>query len=74
MTGDLTKSVAESGLFQQFNLTCIDGTEMALGEALSLIVGHDGIIGRRVSMTKGGMLLADGIVGFNTAEPIAGYL
>ena len=42
-----------------------DGVEMALGEALSLNVGHDGIIGRRVSMRKGEELLADGIVGFN---------
>lgn len=39
--------------------------EMPLGAALSLNVGRDGIIGRRVSMMRGSELLADGIVGFN---------
>ncbi|KAK3359487.1 hypothetical protein B0T25DRAFT_447855 [Lasiosphaeria hispida] len=68
LTGDLTKAVNDSGLFQQFTLpgarSLVD-QDMALGESLSLNVGHDGIIGRRVSMSKGGKLLADGIVGFN---------
>lgn len=53
---------------QQFTLCRVDGAElfeMPLAEALSLSVGQDGIIGRRVSMMKGGELLADGIVGFN---------
>lgn len=38
---------------------------MPLASALSLNVGNDGIIGRRVSMRRGNELLADGIVGFN---------
>lgn len=42
-----------------------NGVEMALGESLSLNVGNDGIIGRRVSMRRGEELVADGIVGFN---------
>ncbi len=38
-----------------------------LGATVALSVGgRDGIIGRRVSMRRGGELLADGIVGFNT--------
>jgi len=40
---------------------------MALDESLSLNVGQNGIIGRRVSITREGELLADGIVGFNSA-------
>jgi hypothetical protein len=43
---------------------------MALDKPVSLIVGDDGIIGRRVSMLNerrlSGALLADGIVGFNS--------
>jgi hypothetical protein len=74
VTGDLTKPLADSGVMQQFTLlpgTCHatgagDGMEMALGEALSLNVGNDGIIGRRVSMRRGGELVGDGIVGFNS--------
>ncbi|KAK0652799.1 hypothetical protein B0T16DRAFT_406838 [Cercophora newfieldiana] len=76
LTGDLTKSVADSGLFQQFTLPQIRGTgvEMALGESVSLEVGHDGIIGRRVSVTSRGVLLADGIVGFNFGPSVAASL
>jgi hypothetical protein len=74
VTGDLTKPLADSGVMQQFTLlpgAChgagLDGMEMALGEALSLNVGNDGIIGRRVSMRRGEELVADGIVGFNSS-------
>jgi hypothetical protein len=38
---------------------------LPLSQALSLDVGGDGIIGRRVSMRRGGEVVADGIVGFN---------
>jgi len=38
---------------------------MALSDAVSLGVGGDGIIGRRVSVMRRGVVLADGIVGFN---------
>ncbi|KAK4153050.1 hypothetical protein C8A00DRAFT_43987 [Chaetomidium leptoderma] len=86
MTGDLTKPLCDSGLMQQFTLarssssspgsatttTKEEGVEMALGEALWLNVGHDGIIGRRVSMRKGEELLADGIVGFNSLPAVVG--
>ncbi|KAH6641306.1 hypothetical protein F5144DRAFT_618869 [Chaetomium tenue] len=46
--------------------------ETALGAALSLQVGSDGIIGRRVSMRRGEELLADGIVGFNSLPVVLG--
>ena len=71
LTGDLTKPLSDSGLMQQFTLskshgsTDSDETTMPLASALSLNVGNDGIIGRRVSMRRGNELLADGIVGFN---------
>jgi hypothetical protein len=69
VTGDLTKPLSDAGLMQQFTLRSSvpssDGVDMPLGAALSLQVGNDGIIGRRVSMRRGGELLADGIVGFN---------
>ena len=35
-----------------------------LKEYLTLNIGGDGIIGRRMSTTRGGKLVADGIVGF----------
>ena len=37
----------------------------ALNENLSISVGQDGIIGRRVSMMRGGVVVGDGIVGYN---------
>ncbi|KAK4100208.1 hypothetical protein N658DRAFT_524991 [Parathielavia hyrcaniae] len=71
-TGDLTKPLGEAGVIQQFTLRYIhtpqgitEDVEMPLRAALSLNVGNDGIIGRRVSMRRGEKLLADGIVGFN---------
>ncbi|KAK3685360.1 hypothetical protein B0T22DRAFT_215410 [Podospora appendiculata] len=73
VTGDLTKSIRDSGLFRQFTLHRVGSRsgkdqpfDMTLDNSLSLNVGHDGIIGRRVSIVAGGELLADGIVGFNT--------
>lgn len=68
----MTKSVRESGLLQQFTISRPKvfagrdaGFEMALNESVSLNVGGEGIIGRRVSMTRRGRVVADGIVGFN---------
>jgi hypothetical protein len=78
MTGDLTKPLADAGLMQQFTLRTSNipnsstETETVLGAALSLQVGSDGIIGRRVSMRRGGELLADGIVGFNSLPVVLG--
>ncbi|KAK3308351.1 uncharacterized protein B0T15DRAFT_105889 [Chaetomium strumarium] len=84
MTGDLTKPLADSGLLRRFTFRPNssssssssrkddDGVEMPLpGEALSLNVGNDGIIGRRVSMMRGNEVLADGIVGFNFLPVVA---
>ncbi|KAK3984765.1 hypothetical protein QBC44DRAFT_362883 [Cladorrhinum sp. PSN332] len=79
ITGDLSKPLSDSGLLQQFTLPLTlpaveqiasssdensNEYELALGESLSLIVG-EGIIGRRVSMTRGSQLLGEGIVGYN---------
>ncbi|KAL2162914.1 hypothetical protein VTH06DRAFT_6750 [Thermothelomyces fergusii] len=70
-TGDLTRPLAEAGLMRQFTLPLRGRgsggpAEVPLGAAVSLHVGgHDGIIGRRVSVRRGRELLADGIVGFN---------
>ncbi|KAK3297139.1 uncharacterized protein B0H64DRAFT_119095 [Chaetomium fimeti] len=86
MTGDLTKPLADAGLMQQFTLhrpnTASNNSphddglggfeETALGAALSLQVGSDGIIGRRVTMRRGEELLADGIVGFNSLPVVVG--
>lgn len=66
-----------SGLFAISGLNpCQDAgderVEIPLGVALSLQVGNDGIIGRRVSMRRRcGELLADGIVGFNFSPVVA---
>ncbi|KAK1835868.1 hypothetical protein QBC39DRAFT_339820 [Podospora conica] len=71
VTGDLTKPVAECGLFHQFSLSRRSRSEIVLEDHLTLDVGDDGIIGRRVSMIRDGELVADGIVGFNTASLVA---
>lgn len=73
--GDLTKSASECGLFRQLRLaaTADEAWEGPLDTALSLQVGADGIIGRRVSVygeeldgRSGRVVLAEGIVGFNS--------
>lgn len=64
-TGDMTKSVHECGLLKQFTLDESSCQMCALKENLSISVGQDGIIGRRVSMMRGGVVLGDGIVGYN---------
>ena len=73
VTGDMTRDVDDCGLLRQFTLSDARGNriaggkafEIALADSLPLSVGQDGIIGRRVSMRRKGVLLADGIVGFN---------
>ncbi|KAF4451137.1 hypothetical protein F53441_5836 [Fusarium austroafricanum] len=72
--GDLTRSASECGLFRQFSLqtppTSHDFVELPLQGPLSLEVGGDGIIGRRVSVysrlaSGQDKIIAEGIVGFN---------
>ncbi|KAK3403269.1 hypothetical protein B0T20DRAFT_21503 [Sordaria brevicollis] len=66
-TGDLTKSIHDCGLLKQFTLDENSSCQICeLQENLSITVGTpEGIIGRRVSMMKGGIVLGDGIVGYN---------
>ncbi|XWW92782.1 hypothetical protein V2A60_000709 [Cordyceps javanica] len=77
--GDLTKNASECGMFRQLRLSAHNpdagGTaflEWPLPQALSLQVGSDGIIGRRVSVyadderRSDRTVLAEGIVGFNS--------
>ncbi|ATY64252.1 hypothetical protein A9K55_003832 [Cordyceps militaris] len=76
--GDLTKSASDCGLFRQLRLSARSSSEAweegcPLDTALSLQVGADGIIGRRVSVygeeadgRSGRVVLAEGIVGYNS--------
>lgn len=73
-SGDLSKRPQDCGLFQQLAFTNAsvleDGStlELALNEPISLQVGDDGIIGRRVSIFPRAEMdnaVAEGIVGFN---------
>ncbi|KAF5580023.1 hypothetical protein FPCIR_10853 [Fusarium pseudocircinatum] len=72
-SGDLTRNASECGLFRQFSLqttpTSREYVELPLQGPLSLEVGGDGIIGRRVSvysrLASGDKIVAEGIVGFN---------
>lgn len=80
--GDLTKNASDCGLFREIRLAAATNStrgafiEWPLQQSLSLQVGSDGIIGRRVSVyaeqdLQGDQaILAEGIVGFNswTAE------
>ena len=47
------------------------GLDLALDDSLSLNVSDKGIIGRRVTMMTRGEMVADGIVGFNSAPIMA---
>lgn len=70
----MTKSASDCGLFRQLSLSSSGQAgafaEWTLPQSLSLQVGSDGIIGRRVSVYAGRdgdrNMLAEGIVGFNS--------
>ncbi|KAM0229868.1 hypothetical protein ACHAP5_011521 [Fusarium lateritium] len=73
-SGDMTRNASDCGLFREFSLratpTSDDFVELPLQGPLSLEVGGDGIIGRRVSIysrLNSGQerIVAEGIVGFN---------
>lgn len=75
--GDMTKAASDCGLFHQFTLPATNlrnkYIELPLERPLSLEVGKDGIIGRRVSMfsrreSGPDIVLAEGIVGYNFLE------
>ena len=77
-SGDLTRSAQDCGLFRRFALSPRKASadsgflELSLDEPLSLQVGSDGIIGRRVSLMSGtDTMVAEGIVGFNFLQPQA---
>lgn len=73
-SGDLTRRVEDCGTFQQFQFPTTTESfnrafiELPLDKPLSLEVGNDGIIGRRVSLYSRSVpnhVVAEGIVGFN---------
>ncbi|KAK5996108.1 hypothetical protein PT974_04535 [Cladobotryum mycophilum] len=77
-SGDLTRSADECGLFRQISLSTMAMAspsssaylELPLESPLSLQVGNEGIIGRRVSLYSRpcpgiNRMVAEGIVGFN---------
>ncbi|UPL02205.1 hypothetical protein LCI18_013139 [Fusarium solani-melongenae] len=75
-SGDMTRKASDCGLFRQFALPATQPTprntfvELPLERPLSLEVGDDGIIGRRVSLysrlgSGQDKIVAEGIVGFN---------
>jgi hypothetical protein len=73
-SGDLSRRPEDCGTFQQFRFPTATSSfnkeyiELPLDKPLSLEVGNDGIIGRRVSLysrSAPSRLVAEGIVGFN---------
>ncbi|KAL7784621.1 hypothetical protein V8C37DRAFT_395476 [Trichoderma ceciliae] len=73
-SGDLTRRTEDCGTFQQFQFSATPDSfnkafiELPLDKPLSLEVGNEGIIGRRVSLysrSAPSKVLAEGIVGFN---------
>ncbi|KAH7152776.1 hypothetical protein EDB81DRAFT_433839 [Dactylonectria macrodidyma] len=79
-SGDLTRKACDCGLFRRFRLSSgaatfeDDFVELPLDKPLSLEVGNDGIIGRRVSLYSRPLVghdvvVAEGIVGFNFMSP-----
>lgn len=83
----MTRNPEDCGLFHQFGFSEAkplqdgDGIELALNVPISLEVGNDGIIGRRVSIFPKHSVnencrkaLAEGIVGFNFLQPVTAQL
>ncbi|KAL7929875.1 hypothetical protein V8C35DRAFT_284019 [Trichoderma chlorosporum] len=73
-SGDLTRKTEDCGTFQQFQFPTTTESfdkafiELPLDKPLSLEVGNEGIIGRRVSLyshSAPSQVVAEGIVGFN---------
>lgn len=77
-TGDLLQEIEECGKFYEFPLKAVSiknesgarEIDVALATPVSLEVGNEGIIGRRVSLfsaspTASRRLVAEGIIGFN---------
>ena len=77
-SGDLLKEIEECGNFYEFALESVSianksgapGIDVALATPVSLEVGNEGIIGRRVSLfstspTASRRLVAEGVIGFN---------
>lgn len=77
-TGDLLREIEECGNFYEFPLQSVSiatktgapAIDIALATPLSLEVGNEGIIGRRVSLfsispTCDRRLVAEGVIGFN---------
>lgn len=73
-SGDLTRRPEDCGMFQQFQFSTTAKPfnkafiELPLDKPLSLEVGNEGIIGRRVSLysrSAPSQVVAEGIVGFN---------
>ncbi|UKZ83856.1 hypothetical protein TrVFT333_011670 [Trichoderma virens FT-333] len=73
-SGDMTRTAEDCGTFQQFQFPTTAESfdkafiELPLDKPLSLEVGNEGIIGRRVSLysrSAPSRVVAEGIVGFN---------
>ena len=77
-TGDLLREIEECGNFYEFPLQSVSiankegarAIDVALATPVSLKVGNEGIIGRRVSLfstspTASRRLVAEGVIGFN---------
>ncbi|KAF4981887.1 hypothetical protein FZEAL_2407 [Fusarium zealandicum] len=71
-SGDLSRDASDCGMFRQFAFPSAPSkqqdyfVELPLERPLSLEVGSEGIIGRRVSLYAGQhKIVAEGIVGFN---------
>ncbi|KAL9941491.1 hypothetical protein D7B24_004244 [Verticillium nonalfalfae] len=84
-SGDMTRRREDCGLFHEFNFADGavvqggDALELVLNQPISLQVGDDGIIGRRISVMSGAdnawqNAVAEGIVGFNFAQPLSASL
>lgn len=75
----MTKDTKDCGRFREISFASCSALndsgvyELLLNKPLSLEVGGDGIIGRRVSVcsnpSNGDVVMAEGIVGFNIAPP-----
>ncbi|KAA8896053.1 hypothetical protein FN846DRAFT_296942 [Sphaerosporella brunnea] len=65
--GDLTAGVESAGnvLHSLLPLELAEKGQLVLDRRLDLGVGGDGIIGRTVSVVKGGIVLGEGIIGWN---------
>ncbi|KAK5123411.1 hypothetical protein LTR85_002843 [Meristemomyces frigidus] len=64
--GDLRHHESDEAVLHRFDVPIsVTGGAFPLANTLSLNAGGNGVVGRRVSFVRGGLVLGEGIIGWN---------